>query len=95
MKIKDLQPKQGKINIEGEVIAMGEVREFQKYGDSGRVANATIKDDSGEIKLTLWNDDIDKIKVGSKVRIVNGYVNEFQGEKQITAGRFGKIEILE
>ena len=24
----------------------------------------------------------------------NGYVNEFQGEKQLTAGRFGKLEVI-
>jgi len=95
MKISELQPRQGKVDIEAEVVSIEEPRTFNKFGKEGRVANATIKDDSGEIKLTLWNDDIDKVKEGSKIKITNGYVNEFQGEKQLTAGRLGKIEIIE
>lgn len=94
MKISELKPRQGKIDIEVEIVDIGEVREFQKFGKPGRVANAIVKDDSGEMKLTLWNDEIDTVKVGDKVKITNGYVNEFQGEKQLTAGRFGKLEVV-
>lgn len=94
MKISELKEKQGNVEIEAKVKDIGEVREFNKFGKTGRVANATISDDSGDIKLTLWNDEIDKIKVGDKVKISNGFVNVFQGEKQLTAGKFGKIEIV-
>ncbi len=93
MKVKDLQPKQAKVNIEVEVKAIGDIREFQKFGNTGKVANAVVADDSGKIKLTLWNDDIDKIRVGDKLKITNGFVSEFQGEKQLSAGRFGKLEV--
>ena len=94
MKISEIKPRQGKIDIEAEVVEVNEPKEFEKFGQKGRVANATIKDDSGEIKLTLWNDDIDKVKAGDKIKIINGYCNEFQGEKQLTAGRFGKLEVM-
>lgn len=94
MKISELKPRQGKIDIEAEVISIEEPRTFSKFGREGRVTNAIVKDDSGEIKLTLWNEDIDKVKVGNKVKITNGYINEFQGEKQLTAGRLGKIEVI-
>jgi len=95
MTIKDLQARQGNVNIIGEVMEKGEEKEFQKFGKAGRVANAKIKDETGEIKLTLWNDDIDKVKVGDKVEITNGYVNEWQGEMQLTTGKFGTMKILE
>jgi len=94
MQIKDLQPKQAKVDIEVKVKSIGSVREFQKFGKVGRVANATVEDKSGTIKLTLWNDDIDKIREGDTIKISNGFVSEFQGEKQISAGRFGKIEVI-
>ena len=94
MKIEELQSKQGKVDVEVEVISKDEPREFEKFGNKGKVCNAMVKDDSGEIKLTLWNDDVDKVNVGDKVKATNGYVNEFQGEKQLTSGRFGKIEVL-
>jgi replication factor A1 len=95
MKISELQPKQGKIDIEVEVVKIDEPREFEKFGQKGKVTNATVKDDSGEIKMTLWNDEIDQVKEGGKIKITNGYVNEYQGEKQLTAGRFGKLETVE
>ncbi|MEK6835568.1 MAG: OB-fold nucleic acid binding domain-containing protein [Nanoarchaeota archaeon] len=95
MQVKDITLKQGKIDITLEIIDISEIREFNKFGNTGRVATATAKDDSGEIKLTLWNNEIDVVKIGSKVRITNGYCGEFQGEKQLTAGRFGKLEVID
>ena len=93
MKVKDLQPKQSKVDIELEVKAIGDVREFSKLGNVGKVANAIVADDTGKIKLTLWNEDIEKIRVGDKIKLTNGFVSEFQGEKQLSAGRFGKLEV--
>ena len=94
MKIKDIKAREGKIDIEGEIVKKDDIKEFEKFGNKGKVCNCVIKDDSGEINLTLWNDDCDKIKVGDKVKISNGYCNEFQGEKQVTAGKFGKLEVI-
>jgi replication factor A1 len=94
MKINELQPRQGKVDIEMEIIEKGEVREFQKFGNPERVCTAIAKDDTGQIKLTLWNDEIEQVDVGDKVKITNGYVNEFQGEKQLSAGHFGKMEVI-
>lgn len=84
----------GKIEITAAVKEVGEAREFDKFGKKDRVCNATISDDSGETKLTLWNEEIDKVKAGDRVKITNGYVNEFQGEMQLTAGKFGKLEVV-
>ncbi|MBU2638695.1 MAG: DNA-binding protein [Nanoarchaeota archaeon] len=94
MKVSDLKPRMGKVDIELEVVDVGETREFQKMGNAGRVSTATAKDETGEIKLSLWNDEIDLVKKGCKVKITNGFVNEFQGEMQLTAGRFGKLEVI-
>ena len=94
MQLSEIAPRQGKIDIELEVISIDQPREFQKFGQKGRVATALVKDDSGEMKMTLWNEEIDMVKPGCKIRITNGYCNEFQGEKQLTAGRFGKLEII-
>jgi len=95
MKISELNLGQGNVDAEGTIKEIGEVRTFNKFGRDLRVANAILEDDSGTIKLTLWNDDTVKFKEGDKVKVVNGYVNEFQGEKQLTSGKFGKIEKLE
>ncbi|HLD15645.1 MAG TPA: OB-fold nucleic acid binding domain-containing protein [Candidatus Nanoarchaeia archaeon] len=94
MKLSELKPRMSKVDIEVEIKSLEEPRTFNKFGKDGRVCNATISDGESEMKLTLWNDEIDKVKVGSKLKITNGYVNEFQGEMQLTAGRFGKLEVI-
>lgn len=94
MNISELKERQGNVDITVKVKDIGEVREFNKFGKIGRVANATVSDDSGDIKLTLWNEDIDKIKVGDTLKLTNGFVNVFQGEKQLTTGKFGKLEVV-
>lgn len=94
MKIADLKPRQGKVDIEMEIVEVGPVREFERGGKTIKVATALAKDDSGKVQLTLWNEEIDKVTAGCKVKITNGYVNEFQGQMQLTAGKFGKLEVL-
>lgn len=90
--ISELNAGQGNVNVEGTITEVGEGRTFSKFGKEMTVANAILQDDSGTIKLTLWNEDVTKYKEGDKVKITNGYVNEFQGEKQLTSGKFGQIE---
>jgi len=94
MQVKDLKPKQGNVDITIDVVDVGATREFQKFGNQGKVATAIAKDETGDIKLTLWNEDIDKVKAGDKVHLINGYVNEWQGEMQLTTGRMGKLEVI-
>lgn len=95
MKISELQVKQKDVNIdEAEITEKTPVREFQKFGKQGKVCNVVIKDDSGTVQLTLWNEDVDKYDVGDKVKMTDCFVGEWQGEKQVTTGRNGKVEKL-
>ena len=94
MAIKDLQARQGQVDLIAEVTEKGDIREFEKFGKKGRVCNAQIKDVPGTVKLTLWNEQIDQIKVGDKVHIINGWVAEWQGEKQLSTGKFGQLEVV-
>ena len=95
MKLKELRAGQGSVNVEAVVKSKAEPRVMNKYGKDLKVANAVVMDDSGEMKLTLWNADVDKVNVGNKVKIINGYVSEFNGEKQLTSGKFGKLEVVD
>ena len=96
MKISDLKPSASVDNIEVTIIEKSEPREFtSRYGASGRVCDAKCQDDTGEVKLTLWNDEIEKVNVDNKIRVTNGYVKEWNGELQLTAGKYGKMEVIE
>ncbi len=93
MKVKELEAKKAVDSIEVEVVNVEESRTWSNARGSGLVTSATVKDDTGEVKLTLWNDDVDKVKKGDKILIENGWVSEFQGDKQLSSGRFGKLTI--
>lgn len=94
MQVKDLKPRQGNVDIVVDVVDVGAPREFQKFGKPGKVTTAIAKDETGDVKLTLWNEDIEKVQAGDKVHLTNGYVNEWQGEMQLTTGKLGKIEVI-
>jgi replication factor A1 len=94
MEIKELQAKQGKVDIVVEILEKEEPKEFSKFGMSGKLCNCKAKDGSGEIKLTLWNEQVDQVSTGDKVQITNGYVSEYQGELQLSTGKFGQLEVV-
>ena len=94
MKLSELKAGQGNVDVSVEVKSKAEPRIMNKYGKELKVCNAIVFDESGEIKLTLWNSDVDKVNVGDKIKITNGYVSEFNGEKQLTSGKYGKLEVL-
>ena len=94
MKINDIAANQGNISLLLDVIQKEEPRTFEKFGKQGKVCTVMVSDDSGRITLTLWNDNIDLVKVGDKIQLENGWCSEFRGEKQLSTGKFGTIEVV-
>jgi replication factor A1 len=85
-----------RVDVEAKVIEKSETREVRsRYSnETYRVADSTIKDDTGTVKLTLWNEQIDQVNVDDTVRIENGYIKSFRGEIQLNVGRYGTLTIL-
>ncbi|MGC9076112.1 MAG: SOSS complex subunit B family protein [Conexivisphaera sp.] len=82
--------------VEGVVRDMGPVKEFQlpEPLEPARYATATLADDSGEIKLTLWNYDIEGVEAGKRIRVEDGYVTSFKGRLQLNVGFTGRVVLL-
>ena len=92
MKIVELKPGMRRVEITGKVLSISETREVTtRAGEQSGVATADLNDDSGTVKLTLWNEQIDQVKVDDNVKIENGYVTSFRGETQLNVGRYGKL----
>ena len=94
MEIKDLKANTGNVDIVASVVEKETARSFEKFGKQGRVCKAKLRDETGEVKLTLWNEDVDKVNVGDKIHLQNGWCSEYQGETQLSSGKFGKIEVV-
>jgi replication factor A1 len=96
MNVRDLRDGMRRVDSEGEIVEISEPRTVNlRTGGEARVADCMLKDDSGQIKLSLWDDQIDMVKQGSKVRVTNGYTNSFRGELRLNVGKYGRLEILQ
>jgi replication factor A1 len=96
MNIKDLRDGMRTVEAEGEVTDISSPREVSlRTGGQARVADATLKDETGSIKLSLWDNQIDLVTKGARIKVTNGYTNQFRGEVQLNIGRYGKLEVLE
>ena len=95
MNIKDLRNGMKRVTVEANIVEKGEPREVRsRYKDETyMVADAVVADETGSIKLTLWNEQIDQVEVGNKIRIENGYVTSFRGEIQLNVGKFGTMTV--
>jgi replication factor A1 len=95
MKISELKAGATNVELEGTITEKSDPREvITKYGKRLNVADAVISDDSGSIAISLWEDNINLVNVGDKVKITNAYVSEFKGNPQLSTGKYGKIEVL-
>ncbi|MEM1586332.1 MAG: OB-fold nucleic acid binding domain-containing protein [Candidatus Bathyarchaeia archaeon] len=96
MKIRELKDGMRRVNIVAKVLEISEPREVVSRFDGRiyRVADAVISDDTGTIKLSLWNEQIERVNVNDTIKIENGYVRSFKGEKQLNVGKFGKLTVL-
>ncbi|MDG7035829.1 MAG: DNA-binding protein [Nitrososphaerota archaeon] len=96
MNIKELYDGQRAVSVEGVIAKKGEPREvrLQRTGETALVADCLLKDSSGTITLTLWNEGIEQVKEGDSVKIENGYTNSFRGELRLNVGRYGKLTVV-
>ncbi len=96
MKIKELRDGMRKVDLVAKVLEISEPRQvISRYsGRAFKVADAIIGDETGTIKLSLWNEQIDQVNVNDTIKIENGYVRSFRGEPQLNVGKYGKLTVL-
>lgn len=84
--IKDLKPALSNVEIFGKVMKTYELREFTKNDGVGKVASFLMGDESGVIRVTLWNTKTDifpTLKEDQIVHITNAYVRENNNRNEL------------
>jgi len=90
VQIKDLRIEMKSVNLKAEVVEIAEPKfVVTRFGNCASVANALISDETGNIKMCLWNEQINSISVGDIVQIENAKVSAFKGERQLRIGKNG------
>lgn len=84
-----------RIDVAAKVTEKSDTREVtSRFKDQTyKIATAVIADETGTIKLTLWNEQIDQVNVNDMVKIQNGYITSFRGEIQLNIGRYGTFTV--
>jgi len=93
--IKDLRVGMKRINIKARVLEVSQPMVVAtRFGSYVNVANALITDETGTIKLPLWNKQTNEISVGDLVQVENANVIVFRGVRQLKVGRSGKVGVI-
>jgi replication factor A1 len=65
-----------------------------QFGNTAMVVNALIGDETGTVKLCLWEGQINSIALSDDIEIRNAQVCLFRGEKQLRLGKNGGLTVL-
>jgi replication factor A1 len=92
--IQDLRTGMKRINVKAEVLEMPKPAQVHtQFGNTVMVVNALVGDDTGKIKLCLWEGQINSIANGDNIEIKNAQVCMFRGERQLRLGKNGLLNI--
>lgn len=95
-KIKDLAPGMRSVTVAGKVTRLFELREFNTNGRQGKVASFLLADETGQIRVTLWNEQADllsKLNEGDVARVNNAYVKENRGYTDVHLNNDSALDI--
>jgi replication factor A1 len=94
--IQNLRAGMNHVNLKAKVLEVTQPKQvFTRYGNYASLAKAVIEDNTGQIKLCLWNDQIDAVSAGTTVQIENARTSTFKGERQLTLGKTGTVSNIE
>ncbi len=94
LNITNIIPGMQNVDVVGKITRISPVREFATEKAKGKVANITIADETGSVRISFWNDEIKSLsgfEINDIVR-VRGYVKQDNlGNAEIRLGRYGAI----
>ncbi|MBI2499484.1 hypothetical protein HYV88_04550 [Candidatus Woesearchaeota archaeon] len=99
LKVNRLLTGMNNVVIKGKVIQLNPIVEFKKENREGRVGSFVLGDDTGIIRVALWDTnhikliEDNKIKEGSVLKLKNGYVKSNGIFKELHVGNKGDVEI--
>ena len=95
LKIESLKAGMKRINLKARVLEMPKSQMvYTRSGNVAYVSNALIADETGSIRISLWNQQIKTVSEGDEIDIENGNVTRFRGELQLRIGRHGSLNVI-
>ena len=83
------------IDVTVKIIEVPPIRQvITRWGLERYVCNVKIADETGSIRLSLWNQQVDRVRVGDEVELKNCYVSRFAGHLQLRLKRKSIISVI-
>ena len=86
MQIKSIMPGMKSVETVGKVQQVYEVRNFNSKGREGKVGSFLMGDETGNIRVVLWNDQVtnmQSLKEGHVVKLIDAYSKDNNGRKEL------------
>ena len=96
VKIKDIYSGMRSVEMCGKVVRVFPVNEFERNGMKGRVVNFLVADETGQLRVTLWNDKVDLLSqfgVGDIIKITDAFAKENMGRKELHLNTNSKLTV--
>jgi len=99
LKVENILSGMNSVNLTGKVVRIFEPREFEKNGKKGKVANMIVADETGQIRMSLWNEQVEAVEEGpleqgKVIDIINGYTkDDGMGGCELRLGRSGQLKL--
>lgn len=98
--IEELVPNQSRANIKGKIAGIFPPKEFsRKDGTLGKVASLILVDETGECRVTFWDErtaELESFEVGQIVEIQNAAAREgFRNDVDLTVNRSSLVTLIE
>ncbi len=96
VKIENITAESGPVNFVARVVSVFDTKEFTRNdGTIGRVGNIIVGDETGKIRVTLWDNMADLIKTG-KIKIgqnlqIGGYAKQGYSGVEVNIGNNGVL----
>jgi replication factor A1 len=97
--IDSLAMGQSDVTLDGVVLDTEPVRTFDRDdGSEGRVGNLVIGDETGRLRVTLWDEQTEAVEAfepGDTVEVVDGYVREREGSLELHVNDRSAVEAVD
>jgi len=96
-KISELKEGQRNVELKARVLGVFSPRSAEKNGKKKKYCSLLLGDENGEIRLTLWEKDVDslqekKVEKGDIALVKNCFVSSYNDRLQLSLGYNGKID---
>ena len=83
------------IDVKATIVEVPPIKPvISRWGSECYVSNVMIADETGSVRLSLWNNQIDRFHKGDDVELSTCKVSSFRGELQLRLGRKGTISTI-